>query len=644
MRLWWQSVGETSFLGLIFVAVLQVPLALLAGIDGYLLYMTPAELFHAVSFLLLANAAAVVVFSLGFLLPALPFFMVRPSNSHRMRGSLTAIAVAAFLSVSAYWLIHILVRWCRALAGGGGAGPDALSLALVAVAICIPAMASIFRSEKGLQRWHARCMTLRAPALAILAVAAIGVLTADLSIYSYGRLAAREQAALSRGRPNVVLITIDTLSAADMSLYGYRIATTPNLDRFARSSHVFDRFFAASNFTTPAIVSLLTGRNVDSHRVFQLEARVTGNAAKQNIAAVLRGSGYLTAAFVGSPYAHPLQTGLAAGFDFVQFPPRRGAWGAMLARVLRFSGLNLQPLVDPLVPWLEPLLSRIAPEPFETTPFPAEHVFDQARRFLAAHGKEAPLFVWIHIMPPHDPYLPPAPYLYSILPERVFDKRSDTAGMESAPPRVPQPVLDKLRLRYDEHIRYADGETGRFLDELRAGGLFESSVVIVAADHGESFGRGWVGHNGPYLYQSLIHVPLIVHLPGQTRGSRVAAFAQHADVAPTLLDMLALPGATSMEGESLLPAMNGRPLAGLPKFSMNLQTGSRFGNLTSGTVAVMADGHKYIRYLAGRRDAELYDLGRDPGEERDLAGTSPELVQKFEAMVRARLGGAFRQR
>lgn len=644
MHSWRETVRDTSLIWLIFVAVLQVPLALLSGIDDYLLYMTPAELFHAVGFLLLVDAVAIVGVSLIAVVVARLLAMPGIVRADGARRGLVRLSVAVFLVVTAYWLLHVLQLWLASVLNLEQFGPDRALLAILASLICVPALLSIFGSARGLERWRARILSMRAPALTILVVGVLGVLTGDLSIYRYGQLAVRERPHAAIQRPNVFLITIDTLSAEDMSLYGYPIETTANLERFAQSAHVFERFFAASNFTTPAIVSLMTGRQVDTHRIMHLEARLAPDAQKDNVAQVLHDAGYLTAAFVANPYAHPLQSGMAASFDYVAFPPRRGAWGAMLARLLRLEGFNLQPLVDRLLPWLEPVLSHINPEPGDITPFPAEHVFAQARAFLDRYGAQPPLFVWVHIMPPHDPYLPPAPFLYSILPGKTLDTRASMDGMAAKPPKMPQAMLDQMRLRYDEHVRYADDATGHFLDELKARGYFDSSVVLVAADHGESFGRGWVGHNGPYLYQSLIHVPLIVRLPGQTQGSRIGAFAQHADVAPTLLELLGLPRAGSMEGESLLPALSGRPLAGMPKFSMNLENDSRFGDLTSGTVAVMADGHKYIRYLGGRRNSELYDLNSDPHEGRDLVASSPALVEKFEAIVRARRADASRRR
>ena len=635
--------GETGLIWLVFVAVIQVPLALLAGIDGYLMYMTAAELLRGVSFLLLVDAAAVVGFSLLPGLLASLLVLARLARGETAIRALMKLHVAAFVVVAAYWLAHTIKRWLWSVLEIEDPLVTEGGLAMLATLVCLPAVLAIWRGDAGFAKWRTRILSLRTLAISILTLAVAGTLSADLSVYQYQQLKARERAPLAKSAPNIFLVTIDTLTAEDMSLYGYPIKTTPHLERFAEASHVFANFFANSNFTTPAITSLLTGQHVDSHRMLQLEGRLPAGAERQNFAQVLSDAGYLTAAFVANPYAHPLHTRMAGSFDYLAFPPRRGAWGAMLARLLRLHGLNLQPLVDSLLPWLEPVLSRINPEPGDITPFPAEEVYAQAERFLGEQRIAAPLFVWVHIMPPHDPYLPPPPFLYSILPEKILDDRSFEGGIQAKPPRLPQAALDQLRLRYDEHIRYADSETGRFLDYLATNGYLDTSVVLVAADHGESFGRGWLGHNGPYLYQPLIHVPLIVHLPGQTKGSRIAAFGEHADIGPTVLDLIGLARAPWMEGASLLPAIHGQAPAGsAPKFSMNLEKNSRFGDFTTGTVAVMADGYKYIRYLDGAKSAELYKLANDPHETNNLAGSSADLVMHFEGLIRAKLGAAWK--
>ncbi len=458
----WRVAREACLLSLIFVTAIQIPLDLLGTVDGYLMYMTPAELFHGVSVILLVDA---VVFAVAAVVPSFLaglLVVVRLVRAHAAVRWLTILHVTAFTILAAYWLAWTLKNWLASIFEVN----DAMPMSRSAVLICVPIVLAKLRRKTILANLRARALSLRALAIIILLSAVAGVLSSDLSVYRYEELKVRERTRDGKSKPNIILVTVDTLAAQDMSLYGYPLETTPKLDRFAQASHVFDHFFANSNFTTPAVVSMLTGRHVDSHRVFQLEGRLPAGEERQNIVQILSDAGYVTAAFVANPYAHPLHTRMSGSFDYLAVPPRRGAWGAMLGRVIRLTGINAQPLLDPLLPWLQPILSRLAPEPEDITPFPAEAVFAQAQRFLDRHREAAPLFVWVHILPPHDPYLPPPPFLYSILPEKTLDNRQATAGLEANPPRAPQSVLDKLRLRYDEHLRYADSETGRFLDYL----------------------------------------------------------------------------------------------------------------------------------------------------------------------------------
>jgi arylsulfatase len=136
---------------------------------------------------------------------------------------------------------------------------------------------------------------------------------------------------------------------------------------------------------------------------------------------------------------------------------------------------------------------------------------------------QKPSFLWVHIYPPHGPYLPGDGFMYSILKERVFDTEEKFYNLPFVNPYpiTIQTKIDQLSMRYDEHISYADHELGKFLSSLKEKGLFNDSIIIVSADHGQMFERGFYGHGGPYLYQSLANVPLVIHFPGQVQGQRM---------------------------------------------------------------------------------------------------------------------------
>src|SRR5262249_1827372 len=117
-----------------------------------------------------------------------------------------------------------------------------------------------------------------------------------------------------------------------------------------------------------------------------------------------------------------------------------------------------------------------------TTSAPPRAVFDDALSYLDSNTRR-PLFLWVHVLPPHEPYCPPQPFKYSFLKDPVLDSYLSQRGLFGEYPPSWQSAIDKLRLRYDEHVAYSDFEIGRFLNRLKARGYFESSLIILTADH-----------------------------------------------------------------------------------------------------------------------------------------------------------------
>jgi arylsulfatase A-like enzyme len=473
--------------------------------------------------------------------------------------------------------------------------------------------------------------------MVVLLAGVVGAFSSGVSLFDYDDLKPGTRVGKRDSLPNVILITADALTAEDMSLYGYQIDTTPNLMAFGRTSYVFDNFFSDSNSTTPSVNSLLTGKHVDTHGAYQIWSRALPGTERENFVQILRDSGYMTAAFVANPAAHPLSGRFSSSFDYLSAPPNLGLIGMLNRQLLRMKGITIFPLVDDLLAFVpQPLLELL--EPQTSTPHPAEAVFRQAASFLDRFGGTAPIFAWIHVYPPHTPYLPPAPFMYSLLPDHVLDRTWPQVVLAGGDLHARQLEVEKLRLRYDENVRYADGEIGGFLELLKAGGYWDDSVIVITADHGESFTPRWVFHGGPHLSQSLIHIPFMFRFPRQTKGARISVPGQQSDLAPTLLQVLSLDMAAWMEGQSLLPAMrSGREIVTHPKFSMTLERSSRFEGPTKGTYAVMNGRFKYVRYLDRGGRSELYDLASDPHETRDLASSRPEITASMDAVLQARL-------
>ncbi|HEV2396680.1 MAG TPA: sulfatase [Candidatus Sulfotelmatobacter sp.] len=356
--------------------------------------------------------------------------------------------------------------------------------------------------------------------------------------------------------PDIYLITIDTIRADATSVYGYQRATTPNLEKFAQRSFTFDYDFANSNFTTPSTSTIETGKLPWTHRVFQAGGFLRGRNQQENVAQILQQKGYYTAMVSSNLLAAPFRHRTLESYSAVQYASPRGFTGLRF-RETNLVGLNTQftlaySLIRPLTSiadYLDQLISGCQ------YPSPAEDVFGRSKKFLERHAGQQPMFLWAHIMPPHDPYWVPSPYRHRFVSKQA--QSYDNYKVPDSETRFRGVPLQELRGAYDEMILYADHEVGEFLDWLDQTGRLDRAIVIVSADHGELFDHNRLAHAGPDLYNGVIHIPLLFHLPGQKQGVRIQDLAQQADLLPTILDLIGAPIPNWTEGISLKPAIEG---------------------------------------------------------------------------------------
>lgn len=378
-------------------------------------------------------------------------------------------------------------------------------------------------------------------------------------------------------RPDVVLVTIDTLRADRLGCYGHAAGATPALDALARGGARFARASAATPVTLPSHATILTGRYPAAHGV-RNNASFTLRASETTLAESLRAAGYRTGAFVGS-WVLARHFGLGQGFE-VYDDRFDGAGG-----VARAAG--------PAARGERPVERR------------AQAVTDAALAWIGTRRAREPLFVWAHYYDPHASYLPPSPWL-----ERFPD-------------------------RYLGEVAYTDHEVGRLLEGLRATRGDREALVLVVADHGEAFGEHGEQQHGLFVYEPTIHVPWILSWGGRVpAGVVVEDEVTIADVAPTILGLLGLPPFPAAQGLDLSATLRSGSAVGRPGGILveNLLPKYDFG--WSELVALRRGGSKYIR--APRE--ELYDLASDPAELRDLAARSPETAagerERLEALVR----------
>jgi choline-sulfatase len=372
---------------------------------------------------------------------------------------------------------------------------------------------------------------------------------------------------------NLVIITIDTLRADHVGAYGYGPARTPTMDRIAREGVKFVAAYATAPITLPSHASLMTGRYPAGHGARDNGMRV--DLATPTIADALLRAGLSTAGFVA---AYPLDRrfGLIKGFQTYgdRMPPRPTFSTAS-------SGDRSR----------EPEASANAGAVNER---PGRSVVDEALTWLDRHRHER-FFLWVHLFEPHAPY----------------GNASDA--------RRP------MRQRYDDEVAEADAQAGRLIDGL--GPARASTLVVLTADHGESFGEhGEIGHS-IFVYDTTLRVPLLLSGAGVTAGRTIDAPVALIDIAPTVLRLLGVPPFEA-DGIDLGPALAGTPLAARELYAESFAPLLDFG--WSPLRSIRSARWKYI----SAPTPELYELERDPGETIDRSRVEQARAAQLEAGVR----------
>jgi arylsulfatase A-like enzyme len=480
--------------------------------------------------------------------------------------------------------------------------------ALILAAIALPTFFGWQRTFALLNRLNQSAQIV----LAVCPVLLIVVLTGGFGWRSFDPMPpARPVAPQASAQPNVVLISFDALSAQDMSLYGYGLPTTAQFERLARRSYNFVNFASTSDFTTPAVASLLTGQYPLTNRVFQLYGHIPHRLRKDNIAWVLRQRGYTTAAIVTNPAAHPLALRVENSFSILPRPPVSswvfpGTFLLQLRHSLMFDAAN-GVAVNALLKFGS-LLGL-----FNTTGWvDSRAVFASARDFIS--GARTPYFLWIHLYRPHAPYVTGAPFQGRFLPGSDFTTQAQyfwqTPGAQY-PPEM-QHEVDLLRLRYDESISECDSALGEFLDWMATSHRDANTVLVVTSDHGENFSVGWWSHQSPDLHYPETHIPLLISLPGQKRGYTETEDGDLTDIAPTLLAELGIGKPSWMDGHPLIGPTQAASAAE-PSFSMYLAESDTFSRPTVGAIAANSGPYHLVWYFPSG-GVELFDIARDPEE------------------------------
>jgi len=433
----------------------------------------------------------------------------------------------------------------------------------------------------------------------------------------------RERASLSAvpeadpGVPNVLLLVLDTVRAKSLGFMGGSPVTSPNIDSLAAHAIVFENAVATAPWTLPSHASMFTGR-------WPHELSVGWSSALDGevptVAEELARRGYATAGFVANLSYAARPYGLDRGFaHYEDFPISVGQ--AVLSTSLGREVSTIDALRSML--HYHELLNR-------------KDVDRINRDFLAwLDGRpDRPFFAFLNYFDAHEPYEPPADlrrlaapgYRRSNMGHRhnllrgVNARRLEKAGMPAAD--IPR----ELAL-YEASVRDLDRGIGELLRSLEERGLLENTVLILVSDHGEQFGEHGLFEHGQSLYEPVIHVPLVIRLPGDPPVDRLSDAVSIRDIAATILDLAAgapdvLPGSSlaplwgpSRPGDPAVvisPAVSelARGLVEQPWYP--IARGLEMQSMTSGT----------IQYICNPdASEELYDLATDPDESSNLVGT-----------------------
>ncbi len=472
--------------------------------------------------------------------------------------------------------------------------------------------------------------------------------------------AAMAQATGASPARNVVVFVFDAMSATNLSLYGYRRQTTPNLERFAARATVYNRHYSAANFTTPGTASLLTGLYPWTHRAInesgliardQIAHNLFGALGKQfyrlaysqnmwpnyffgqfqaDIEKVLSPAEFsLVDQIIGDKLPHDLENSHRAFDDFLfqdGTPPPSLVFG-LVERIMLRRAVARAPADD-----YPRGLPRTGNYPIF---FRLSDVFDG---FIKVIGSLSPSsLAYLHTWSPHAPYRA----------NKDFDKAfADGWRPKPKPDHVlsdhsTPSHMNERRQNYDEYIANLDFEFGRVLDFMEAKGLLDQSYVIVTSDHGEFFERGVEGHITPLLYDPVVRVPLLVSSPGQTNRRDVDIPTSSLDVLPSLVHLSGGAVPAWCEGQ-VLPALGGPEDPQRSLFIVEAKTNPAFSPISVGSFALRKGPYKLIYYMGleqyDRQDKfELYDVESDNEELNDLYSDSLPIAQDLRAELLAKV-------
>lgn len=440
-----------------------------------------------------------------------------------------------------------------------------------------------------------------------------GTLAAALAFHGYGASLV-EAATGKKGKKglnfkdyNVVLVSFDALQAAHVGSLGYKRNVTPTIDAMAKQGFTFTRNISVASWTVPASMTWFTGVYPSEHgltnkfSVYNPPNNVLSNLKKlspnlMTLAEVLHENGYVTGGFTGNAGVGGF-FGYDQGFDRYFF--EKGKFGSM--------GISIPKAMD----WLKE---------------------NQGKKF----------FMFLHGYDCHGQSVPAGGFDYRFVDKGYDRKFTGSAkeqealreeGLANGSVKLRPEDVDFWRAIYDEKIQRTDAMFKGFVDELQKMGLLDKTIFILTSDHGTEFYEHKRFDHGFSLYDELIHVPLVIRLPGVAAGKVITDQVSSINVMPTILDLLQVKmperAKSQLRGHSLIPALQGKPV----KEDVYAETDYR--QYTYKRSVITKDGWKFI-YTLENKGRELYNLNKDPHELKNLVEQEPRRAYEMEQMVFAK--------
>ena len=400
--------------------------------------------------------------------------------------------------------------------------------------------------------------------------------------------------------PNIFLLTIESLRPDHLGFYTGLRPTSPNLDALAEQSVVFEDAHSVTSWTLASHASIFSGLYPSAHGAVGARSRLDDGVV--TLAEILSEAGYQTAGFATGPYLgrrHNLNKGFEHYDDSV-------------ATV----GLSGGAHDDVTTPLLEPLVSKF---------------------LSSSRDRKRPLFFFAYLWDPHYDYIPPPPFDTMFVDseaEQISVSRYESSNIVDA--GISDAELRYVESQYDGEIRFTDEYLGRFFDLLRNQGLWEDSLIVITADHGEEFfDHGQKGHKRT-LYVESVHVPLLIKFPKSVRTGRDDRLVSLVDLFPTILEAAGIESDAIHQGVSLLKT---DPETDRSIFFELLST---FYHRRGGGQEIEKEEHEWwgvrqgddkLLLLPSENRVELYRTRLDPTEQLNVAIENSELVALLKGKI-----------